>query len=340
MMPRAGLAVALAFAPLLGAADARADAPRVVIVRPADAVAIEAVTRIQGELTSVGFVVGILVRSGQPDPRREVESAAREQGADAALSIVDTTEEHTADVWIADRLTGKTVVKHLEVSGSDARASTALAVQVVELLRGSLLDLMFRRTGANVPDPPHRPEVTRWIQGLGDRTMSVGLEAGPAVMDSFSGVGPALMASLRVGYRFDPSWVARVSFALPVTRPQVASELGNATVGQALSLIEAVHVFREGATFRPMASLGFGAYRVDIGGSGFGPYVGRSDGFWGAAADVGLGAALQLGSHVGVSAEAHGALMFPYPAIQLANAEVGHVGRPALLAGVGLVTWL
>jgi hypothetical protein len=340
MKSQARWAVAFALAPLLVAAKARAEAPRVAIVRPADAVAIEAVTRIQGELTSVGFVVTVLVRSGQPDPRREVETAAREQGADAALSIVDTAEEHTADVWIADRLTGKTVVKHLEVTGKDARASAALAVQVVELLRGSLLDLLFRRSGAGVPDPPHRPEVTKWVRGLADETTAFGLEVGPAVLHSFAGIGPALMANVRVGYRVDASWVGRVSIALPVTRPRVATELGNATVGQGLSLVELVRVFRLGALVRPTISAGLGAYRVDVGGSGLGQYVGRNEGFWGAAADLGLGAALHLSPHVGVSAEAHGTLMFPYPAIQLANTEVGRVGRPALFAGMGLVTWL
>jgi len=337
---RSSCAVTVVLAPLLIAARARADVPRVAIVRPADAVAIEAVTRIQGELVSVGFEVTVLVRSGQSDPRREVETAAREQGADAALSIVDTAEAHSADVWIADRLTGKTVVKHLEVSGTDARASAALAVQVVELLRGSLLDLLFRRTGAGVPDPPRRPEVTKWIQGAAEPAPWFGLEAGPAVLHSFAGIGPALMANVRVGYRFDASWVGRVTIALPITRPRVSSELGSATVGQSISLAELVRVFRLGAWVRPTMSAGLGAYRVDIGGSGQGQYVGRSDGFWGVAADVGLGAAIQLGPHVAISTEAHGTLMFPYPAIQLANAEVGHIGRPALLAGIGLVTWL
>jgi hypothetical protein len=333
-------AVAFVLAPLLVAPEARANAPRVAIVRPADAVAVEAVTRIQGELTSVGFEVTVLVRSGQADPRREVEVAAREQGADAALSIVDTAEEHTADVWIADRLTGKTVVKHLEVSGADARASAALAVQVVELLRGSLLDLLFRRSGSGVPEAPRRPEVTKWVEGLADQTAWLGLEVGPAVLDSFAGIGPSVMAEVRVGYRLDASWVGRVSIALPITRPQVGTALGNATVGQSLSLLELVHVFRPGAVLRPTVSAGAGAYRVEVGGSGLGPYVGRSEGFWGAAADVGLGVALRLGQHIAVSAETHGTLMFPYPAIQLADTEVGHVGRPALLAGIGLVTWL
>jgi hypothetical protein len=337
---RSWWAAALVLAPLLTTTSARADAPRVAIVRPADPVALEAVTRIQGELTSVGFVVTVLVRNGQPDPRAEVEAAAREQRADAALSIVDTAAEHSADVWIADHLTGKTVVKHLEVSAHDTRASAALAVQVVELLRGSLLDLLFQRSGAGVPDPPHHPEVTRWVRDITEPAPSFGLEAGPAVLDSFSGVGPSLMVDLRVGYSLDASWVARVSIALPVMRPRVETDVGNATVGQAISLAEVVHVFRPGSMLRPTVSAGAGAYRVDIGGSGLGTYVGRSDGFWGVAADLGLGAALQLGSHWGLSAEVHGTFMFPYPSIQLANTEVGRVGRPALSAGIGLATWL
>src|SRR5258706_14740996 len=139
------LAVALALSVLAISGAARASSAKVVIVRPADQVAVEAVARIEGELSAAGFETSVLVRKGDTDPGAEVERAARENGADAALSIVDTAESRTAEVWIADRLTGKTVVQHLEVSGGDARASAALAVQIVELLRASLLELLFHR---------------------------------------------------------------------------------------------------------------------------------------------------------------------------------------------------
>jgi len=336
---RFGVALALSVLAISGAA--RAATAKVVIVRPADQLAVEAVARIEGELSAAGFETTVLVRKGDVDPRAEVEQAARENGADAALSIVDTAESRTAEVWIADRLTGKTVVQHLEVSGGDARASAALAVRIVELLRASLLELLFRRK-EDAPSPRPAPaEVTRWVEGsLPERAPPVALEAGAAVLHSFSGIGPNLAAVLRASHRFDVPVGVRVSVLVPLTRAHVATSAGSGALSQTLALGEIVGSLRSSGPVRPTAVVGAGVYRADLQGTGTAPYVGRSDASWGAAGNLGLGVELRLGRQVGLAAEAQAAFMFPYPIVQIAGVEVARAGRPSVVGTLTFMTFM
>lgn len=336
------LAGALALALLAISGAARASTAKVVIVRPADQLAVEAVARIEGELSAAGFETIVLVRKGDVDPRTEVEQAARENGADAALSIVDTAESRTAEVWIADRLTGKTVVQHLEVSGGDARASAALAVRIVELLRASLLELLFRRKEDAAPSPrPPPAEVTRWVEaGLPEHAPPVALEAGAAVLHSFNGIGPSLAAVVRASHQFNVPVGARVSLLVPLTRAHVATSAGSGALSQTLALGEIVGSFRSTGLVRPTAVVGGGVYRADLQGTGTAPYVGRSDASWGAAGNLGLGVELRLGRQVGLAAEAQAAFMFPYPIVHIAGVEVAHAGRPSVVGTLTFMTFM
>lgn len=342
MIDDKALAGAFALAMLAISGTARASGAKVVIVRPLDQVAVEAVARIEGELSAAGFETSVLVRKGDADPRTEVERVARENGADAALSIFDTAESRTAEVWIADRLTGKTVVQHIEVSGGDARASAALAVQIVELLRASLLELLFRRKDDPAPSVhPPSAEVTKWVQaGLPEQPPPVALEAGAAVLHSFSGIGPNLAAVVRASHRFTVPVGARVSLLVPLTRAHVATPAGSGALSQTVALGEIVGAFRSRGPVRPTAIVGAGVYRADLQGSGVAPYIGKSQGSWGAAANLGLGVELRLGRQVGLAAEAQAAFMFPYPIIHVAGVEVAHAGRPSIVGTLTFMTFM
>jgi hypothetical protein len=336
-----GLALALALLVLATSGLARASTVKVVIVRPADQIAVEAVARIEGELSAAGFETTVLVHKGDADPRAEVERETRDNGADAALSIVDTAESRTAEVWIADRLTGKTVVQHLEVSGGDARASAALAVQIVELLRASLLELLFRRRQDTTPAPRPPPEVTKWVQaGLPEQSPPVAVEAGAAVLHSFSGIGPNLAAVIRASHRFNAPVGARVSLLVPLTRAHVTTFAGSGALSQTVALAEIVGAFRSSGMVRPTAVIGAGVYRADLEGTGTAPYLGRSDGSWGGAANVGLGLELRVGRQVGFAAEAQAAFMFPYPIVHIAGVEVAHAGRPSVVGTLTFMTFM
>jgi hypothetical protein len=147
----ARVASAIALTSALLALDARAEGTRVTLVQPrnASALAIEATTRLAAELRAAGFDVRTVTSSGG-DAREEVE---RVEGSFATIAIVPTKRGAVADVWIADRVTKKTVVRRVDVQDPKRdSAASDLAIRSVELLRASLLEI--RQRGPAAPALP------------------------------------------------------------------------------------------------------------------------------------------------------------------------------------------
>ena len=137
----------------LAARDARADDTVVTLVQPkaANALAIEATSRLAAELRAAGFVVRAVTSTGG-DAREEVERA---DGSFATIAIVPTARGAVADVWIADRVTGKTLVRRVDVlDPARPNAASDLAIRSAELLRASLLEIhQHGRAPADLPAP-------------------------------------------------------------------------------------------------------------------------------------------------------------------------------------------
>ncbi|WP_437623013.1 hypothetical protein [Sorangium sp. So ce1151] len=162
------LAVALGAALLIsGAARARAEAGTLVVLvrppRPSEIVK-ETMTRLSAELRAVGFAVR--VADGRPgvEGRAQVEGAAGRAGGEdqpfATIAVLELDRERgaVADVWIADHVTEKTLVRRVELGGSgESSAASDLAVRSVELLRASLLELSAAQKRALSSD------LARWL---------------------------------------------------------------------------------------------------------------------------------------------------------------------------------
>ncbi|WP_437972284.1 hypothetical protein WMF04_24625 [Sorangium sp. So ce260] len=162
------LAVALGAALLIsGAARARAEAGTLVVLvrppRPSEIVK-ETITRLSAELRAVGFAVR--VADGRPgvEGRTQVEGAAGRAGGEdqpfATIAVLELDKERgaVADVWIADHVTEKTLVRRVELGGSGrSSAASDLAVRSVELLRASLLELSAAQKRALSSD------LARWL---------------------------------------------------------------------------------------------------------------------------------------------------------------------------------
>jgi len=120
------------------AASAETGATLVAIVTPDPASALT--RRVRAELAALGVdVIVIRPPEGSSVSRTPLEQAARNVGAAAAVRLVPSTEG-TVEVWVADRVTGKAVVRELPASGTGA-SDAAVAVGTVELLRASLMEL-------------------------------------------------------------------------------------------------------------------------------------------------------------------------------------------------------
>lgn len=131
----------------------------------------EATMRLAAELRAAGFLVRVIDAAPGLDGRGQVEVSARsgeqERGAArtaeasfATIAILETARGAAADVWVADHLTQKTLVRRVEIgdAGSPTAASD-LAVRSVELLRASLLEVKT----SNGPAPPLPADLARWL---------------------------------------------------------------------------------------------------------------------------------------------------------------------------------
>ena len=132
-------------------ATSAAAAPRVTLVvrpaRPAEADQFEA--RVRSELLASGFEVLTISEPGGTDAGL-VEGIVRRTDSVAAILAVQPPDGLAADVSINNRVTGKTLLRHVRPEPLTPDAAGIIAIRAVELLHASLLELaeMHRPRGA------------------------------------------------------------------------------------------------------------------------------------------------------------------------------------------------
>lgn len=134
--------------------------------------------RVAAELRELGFETVLVDPKGQEASRAALEASARAAGAIAAVRAFPSPRG--VEVWIADRVTGKTLLR--ELSSADADGEQALALRTVELLRASLLEVSLPEAPAG--EVPATPELTRRF-GL-PPTVPPASEPSPAFRISFA----------------------------------------------------------------------------------------------------------------------------------------------------------
>jgi hypothetical protein len=334
------------------ARHARADSARVSLVRPntSNASAREALNRIQGELTAEGFEVVIV----DAPPSLEAESNGSDPGAIANIELVVDAEEHAAELRVIDRLTNKTVIRRTTIEAPEGpRFAQVLAVRAVELLRASLVELLLRSRAAPAvaTTPAAKFAVERATKFAASslelpRQSPLGIDAGTAVLFGFSGIGPALLAVLRVRAAFGSSLQFRASLAGLGTQPRVAApRVGNASVGSAsvneqVGLVELAARLRPASVVHPVATIGLGALHLAVDGEPAFSYVARQSSGWSFAADAGIGVELRVNSHFDVSLETHAFITEPRQVIRFLDQQGPGVGQPSLLGALTIVGWL
>jgi hypothetical protein len=336
------LLVHLALAP-----SAKADgAPsRVGLVRSAssDRVLHEATTRVRAELLEAGFEV-VEVDSAPGDGRSEVEGAAQDAACFATIAMQRATNGAFADVWIADHVTGKTVVRRLQVRAGE-NATSVLAIRTLELLRASLLEV-----AAKVPpaEPPMAAasDVMKWVEpALPERPAArspslrgTALGFGMLVLDGLRGIGLAVGPSVSISQGFG-AWFARVAFAGPLLGPSLQTTAGSATVRQELGALE----LGWASTPAPVAArawIGAGAYDLHTDGSAPAPYRATSGDALALLTTAGVGALAQLSPRVGLTLDLTFSLLEPQPVVVIAGRDAGSAGPPLFGASLGMIVGL
>jgi hypothetical protein len=343
--------IVLASLSLFGPPAARATgavrAPKVLIVRPGNSpeVMVETVVRVKGELTSAGFETEIVdgaAPGNAPDSRGGLEQLAARRGADAVVAIVGDQSPDSVEVWVIDKVTGKSVVRRVPFEPTAERASGRLAIRAIELLRSSFLeiDLAAQDRPNAAAAPP--PAVVRFVEveRLARTPERFGVEVGGAAVMSADGVGPAVLPLVRFAWALHPRFAAEAALAGLGTRPTVETREGSAQVAQAFALVGGTLRFRPDQRVRPFAALSAGVLRTSVDGRADAPNQGRSVNQWSFLVDAGAGAQARLPDRFYLALAFHAQLAEPYLAVRFVDTVVATSGRPNLLATLAIGAWL
>jgi hypothetical protein len=331
--------VAVGLALLLAAAPARADVRyRVVLLRPqvTDDVTSDALTRVRGELTAGGFEVSMLPQDPALDVRTALETVGRELDPIATFAIERAAGGNTAEIWVCDRLEGKSVIQSVRLDGNGAPGepsrSVVLAVQAVELLKASLAQYWLsstRQPASRTTTPAASPPAYA--------TAGIGVEAALGWLDSAGAVSGAWQPILRASWGGAHGWGVRLAAAGFGSDASLHAALGSAQIRQQLATAEIVRGFRAGRLVQPVASLGAGAYGARIEGIAAPGSTGVTTDSWSALVTAGAGVVLPLALHVALAADAHVLVAVPYTAVRFGSVEAGNTGWPSLLVSAGLL---
>ena len=324
-----------------------AHAASVVLVRPANSppVMVETLLRLKGELTSAGFEASIVdgAAGAAASSRADLERLAAERGADAVVAIVGDVSPDSVEVWVIDKVTGKSVVRRMPLQPAAAQTSKTLAIRAMELLRASFLEIDLaagNRQNEPVAAPP--PAVVHFVEmeRLARHPERWGLEVGGAAVMSLDGVGPALLPTVRFDVSLRPWFLAHATIAGLGTRPTVDGHAGSAHVAQAYGLLGGSFRFRASTHVHPFAELSAGVLHTSVEGRAAAPNQSRDADQWSFLCDAGFGTLLRLPDRFYLSLAAHVQLAEPYPAVRFLGSAVATSARPNLLFTFTVGAWL
>jgi hypothetical protein len=315
---------------LLVARPARAadEAPRVALIEdPAETTILP---RLRAELEGLGLDVRIVAKAENEQLPHDLIEAARSTGAVAAFRIVVPGDR--ADVWIADRVTGKVVLREMLPRGAQIDGRV-VALRAVELLRVSLMELDERRAPpGEVPAPPKLTENS----GLLPNLERFALSADSAFLWSPGGCGPGFGVAAAVAWR--PTFLGVRLFggsmlaAATMTRPEGTGQVTTRWLG----LDAVLQPRRTRIAWRPRAGLGFAALATNVHGvtKEQRPVGDQTVYTFSPVASLDLGftvhARVRLGAGVAYMRPLHRV------DIQVAGVTVGSYGRDILLASLGV----
>jgi hypothetical protein len=352
----ASLATLASLACLTCGSSAQAEGSRVVIVRDrsADAVVDRAEVRLAAELRAAGFHVEERVVEGDDDARKVVEEPA--EGGPFATVLLRRSGARTAtDVWVADHVTHKTVVRRMGSRGAGEAADRGLALRVVELMRASLVEgLVLPASDDDVPPPPSSSppptpvpapappsDVTAWTRDAlreppPRRSPHLGLSLGVAGAFAGPDLGMAVAPELRVAWYATPAWSIGVLAVGPGFGARVTATEGTASVRQELALGEVAFESAPTGVASAFVSLGAGAYHLYATGDANPPYTSGQDDAWAALLAAGAGVRVRLTGAASVVVDAREVLALPRPVVVFASERVAAAMHPGTLAAFSL----
>jgi hypothetical protein len=345
MRARGAITLALVVSVVLPVAAARADLRyHVVLLRPlvTDDVTSDALARVHGELTAAGFEVSMLPQDPAFDVRTALESVGRELNPIGAFAIVRPPGGNTAEIWVCDRMAGKSIIQsvHLDEAGvaPGQSRSVVLAVHAVELLKASLAKYWLAAVRQTEPPPPEPPPAPSTLEPADAYAVTgIGLEAGVGWLDSIGDVTAVWQLVVRASYGGTHGWAGRFTAGGFGTDAELHAPAGNVQLRQQVATVELVRAFRPGKRLQFVASIGAGVYHARITGTGADPQAttGHVTDAWSVLALAGAGVVIRIAGPLSLTVDGQVGLTWPENLIRIVGTEAGHTGRPTLLASAG-----
>jgi hypothetical protein len=309
-------------------------------------------TRLGAELRGLGVeVVVVPVEETRPLGRAALEQLARTDGAFAAVRVIRAGQE--VEVWIADRVTGKTVVREVHAgTGDPGSRDDTIAVGTVELLRASLLEVTVEPETPHGEVPPPAV-VTRLVEvprkPLAQLTRTperpvFGLSLGPALDAGLGapGFGPSLGLEVGARWQSETAWGLEALGAMPLRSVTVERDkpgsaelrLYRAALGATWSVT--------GRPVVPVVGLGLALVRLESAQVRPNPdYQTETADAWAVAPRLSGGLGVELGRYLRLRGDV-GLLVAPRPVtVRLPRAsggleEVARWGQPGVTASLAL----
>ncbi len=295
--------------------------------------------RVQAELEALGFRAVLLDAAVEPASRLSLEVAARNAGAVAAIRAIPS--ERGVEVWIADRVTGKTVVREIVSADGAIDRDAALALSAVDLLRASLLEITLPASPPGevlaTPEIRERMALTapRSLEEARPPTLRLSLASGALL--SPGGFGAA--ASVGLGLDWMPSeHVGVVALAaIPLSSARIEGAPGSVDLavllagGGARFLVAA----RE-SPWSPTADLGLIAVALRSTGSANPGFRASSPSAVTPAPFARFGLGFALTRSLRLRADVLVGLIVQGVSIQVAQRELATWGKPLVLSSFGV----
>jgi hypothetical protein len=338
-------AAAIVLVSLFCAPAARAQSvPSLVVVLTAEPSS-QAARRLARDLESLGLDVLVLRATPENSSgRASLEKSARSVGAIAAVRLVVSGQG--TEVWVADRITGKTVIREL-VGSTDADVRPDdVALGAIELLRASLMELH------SPTSPRGDAELTNEVRALaypGAERPRPKVELPPMPAFSLSG-GPSIDLGLGlegVGPSLHSKWAAWVGLGQRIGARAFASlallpgqhEIAEGTVEVASNVLGLGATFdcaRPDGPLVPVIGLGFVTARVETVGRARAPFVSTSESAWFAGGYGELGLGWRITPSLRLRLDAALIALATRPTIEASHRVLGKWGAPGGLVALGV----
>jgi hypothetical protein len=322
-------------------------AATVAIVRPPSPSSdvTEALSRIHGELLSVGLEVMLTdspASREQGESRAWVAQVAAAGGARAVIDIIGNDALVAVDVWIVKMPPGRFEVTRIAAEPDTANPSERLALRTIEALRASLLeiDLAARQARGEFLPKPAAPTVAASARAPANERERFAFEIGAAGLMSLDGVGPAILPTVRAGWAARSWLIVQASLTGAGTRPTVTTTAGSASVAQQYGILGTCFRFGSDRRLWPFFGLAAGVLHTSVVGQPGLGMEGHGVDRWSFLLDARVGTGLHLYPHYYMTFAVHVQVADPYVAIHFADAVGATTGRPNLLLTLTVGAWL